>query len=206
MLRSMILSFVFLALPAQAPLQVGTEPPRVLDLRDAAGADWVPRDARDPAQVEAMHQKWSRQVAPDLGVPAVRILLPAGPDRLPLLLAASQALKAQDPAVTLYLGFEAKAEPIWDESAWGAVQGGALLPEDLGADPGLWRDRLLQAQTQFPGRPWTLWRPCCPRASPRWKGAWAISPCAGPAPARPAAGGSRGANGRPRRRPPSAMK
>jgi hypothetical protein len=160
----MILSFVFLALPAQTPLQVGTGTPRVLDLRDAAGADWVPRDARDPAQVEAMHQKWSRQVAPDLGATAVRILLPAGPDRLQLLLAASQALKAQDPAVTLYLGFEPQAEPIWDESAWGAVQGGALLPEDLGADPGLWRDRLLQAQTQFPGRPWTLWLPADPGA------------------------------------------
>jgi hypothetical protein len=131
-------------------------------LREASGADWVPRDARDPAQVEAAHQAWSRKVAPNLGAAAVRIQLPAGPDRLPLLLAASQALKAQDPAVTLYLAFDPKAEPFWEESAWGAVQGGALLPSDLGEDPALWRERLMQAQNQFPGRPWTLWLPADP--------------------------------------------
>jgi hypothetical protein len=153
---------LFLALPAQAPLQVGTEAPRLLDLSQAAAADWVPRDARDPAQVEAVHQAWSAKVAPLLGAPAVRILLPAGPGRLPLLLAASQALKAQDPAVTLFLAFAPDAAPFWDESAWGAVQGGALLAEDLGADQTLWRDRLMQAQTQFPGRPWTLWLPADP--------------------------------------------
>jgi hypothetical protein len=111
-----------------------------------------------------MHQVWAAKVAPDRGAQAVRILLPAGPDRLRLLLAASQALKAQDPAVTLYVGYVPGAEPIWDESAWGAVQGGALLPADLGLDSGLWRDRLTQAQTQFPGRPWTLWLPEDPGA------------------------------------------
>ena len=162
MLRSLFLSCAFLALQAQAPLQVATDLPRVLDLRDTDPAEWVPRDARDPAQEEAAHQAWSLRVAPDRGAAAVRILLPAGAGRLPLLLAASQALKAQDPAVTLFLGFEPKAAPIWDETAWGAVQGGALTPDDLGGDPALWRDRLTQAQTQFPGRPWTLWLPADP--------------------------------------------
>jgi hypothetical protein len=153
---------LFLALPAQTPLQVGTEPPRLLDLRQAAAVDWVPRDARDPAQVEAMHQAWSARVAPLRGAAAVRILLPPGPDRLPMLLAASQALTAQAPAVTLFLGFDPKAAPLWDETAWGAVQGGALLAGDLGGDPSRWRDRLMQAQAQFPGRPWTLWLPADP--------------------------------------------
>ncbi|MDR3672914.1 MAG: hypothetical protein P4L36_18860 [Holophaga sp.] len=162
MLRAALVLCLSLALPAQVPLQIATQPPRPLDLRQAAAADWVPRDARDPAQVEAVHQAWSARVAPVLGAGAVRLLLPAGPGRLPMLLAASQALKAQDPAVTLYLGFEPQAAPMWDESAWGAVQGGALLPEDLGADPALWRDRLMEAQNQFPGRPWTLWLPADP--------------------------------------------
>ena len=164
MLRSMILSCVFLALPAQTPLQVGAEPPQVLDLRAEAVADWLAGDPRDPAQAEAMRQAWSRRLAPHLGARAVRILLPAGPGRLPLLLAASQALKARDPAVTLYLGFEPGAAPIWDESAWGSVQGGALLAADLGGDPDRWRELLMQAQTQFPGRPWTLWLPADPGA------------------------------------------
>ena len=154
---SLLLPCAVLSLPAQGLVRVQAELPRVLDLRDAAGADWVPRDARDPAQVEAAHQAWRRKAAEDLGAAAVRILLPAGPDRVPLLLAAAQALKAQDPGVTLFLGFDPKAAPILDESAWGAVQGGALLPGDLGDDPALWRERLMQAQNLFPGRPWTLW-------------------------------------------------
>jgi hypothetical protein len=148
----------------QAPVRVAAEAPAELDLRGAAGADWVPRDARDPAQVEAAHQAWAAKVRPYLDTPAVRILLPAGPDRVPLLLAAAQALRAQDPQVTLYLGFDPKAEPIWDETAWGAVQGGALLPADLGGDPDRWRDLLMQAQALFPGRPWTLWLPADPGA------------------------------------------
>lgn len=162
MLRSLILTCVSLALPAQIPLQVGTEWPRTLDLRDASAAQLVPRDARDPAQVEAARQAWAGRVAQALGAGAVRILLPSGPGRLPLLLAAAQALKAQDPRVTLFVAFDPAAAPVWDEAAWGAVQGGALLPADLGPDPGLWRERLMQAQSQFPGRPWTLWLPADP--------------------------------------------
>lgn len=163
MLRSMILPCLCLTLsgqaPIQAPLQVGTGWPRDLDLRDLAAADWVPSDARDPAQVEAAHQAWSVKAAPMLGAAAVRILLPPGPGRVALLLAAAQALKAQDPAVTLFVAFDPAAAPVWEETAWGAVQGGALMPEDLGEDQGQWRDRLMQAQNQFPGRPWTLWLP-----------------------------------------------
>ena len=162
---TLILPCVCLALAAQGPLQVGTALPAELDLRAAAGSDWVARDARDPAQVEAMRQAWSRKVAPFQGAGSVRLLLPAdGPDRLPMLLAAAQALRAQDPGVTLYLGFDPAAAAMWDESAWGAVQGGALLPSDLGPDPVRWRDRLMAAQNQFPGRPWTLWLPEDPGA------------------------------------------
>jgi len=157
-LRILIPPCACLALCAQGLLQVGTPLPAALDLRDAAGGDWVPRDARDPAQVEALAQAWTRRVAPYRGSP-VRILLPAGPDRLPLLLAAAQALRAQDPAAVLYLAFQPGAEALWEESAWGAVQGGAMTPADLGPDPARWRDLLMQAQTQFPGRPWTLWLP-----------------------------------------------
>jgi len=160
--RTLVLSCACLALAAQAPLQVAAEPPRALDLGSAAAADWLPRDARDPAQVEAAHQAWARRLGPLRDAAAVRLVLPAGPDRLPLLLAASQALQAQNPAVTLYLGFTPAAAPLWDEAAWGAVQGGALLPADLGPDPAAWRDLLARAQAQFPGRPWTLWLPVDP--------------------------------------------
>jgi len=66
----------------QAPLQVGTELPGVLDLRSAAAADWVPSDARDPRQVEAMAAAWTAKLAPLQGRPSVRILLPAGPGRI----------------------------------------------------------------------------------------------------------------------------
>ena len=211
--RSLFLSFAPLAVlaglagvtaRAQAPLRVGTPPPAELDLRTSVGADWVPRDARDPGQVEAARQHWVARVAPFQGAGAVRILLPAGADRLPMLLAAAQALRAQDPELTLFLGFESQAPALWDEAAWGAVQGGALLPADLGPDPGRWRERLMEAQNQFPGRPWTLWLPAdpgaqlselmgdggrlvvppggpasrlaeqLPRGPPRWKAAWAI--------------------------------
>jgi hypothetical protein len=149
-------------LPAQAPLRIGAALPDVLDLGGATAADWLPGDPRDPAQVEASHQAWATKVAPYRGAGAVRILLPGGADRVPMLLAAAQALHALDPSLTLLLAFDPKGAPIEDETAWGAVQGGALLPDDLGPDPALWRERLMAAQTQFPGRPWTLWLPADP--------------------------------------------
>ena len=151
-------------LSGQAPLQTGTELPGILDLRDAAAAAWVPDDSRDPAQVQAKTVAWARKVAPLQGRSAVRILLPRNAGRIPLLLAASQALKAQEPAVTLFLAFDPGAEPIWDEAAWGAVQGGALLAQDLGAEPAAWGALLVQAQAFLPGRPWTLWLPADPGA------------------------------------------
>lgn len=162
MLRSIVPCLVWLALPAQPLLRVAAEPPAELDLRLAAAADWLPRDGRDPAQAAVLQKAWADRVEPLRGAAAVRILPPAGPDRLPILLAAAQALRAQDPAATLYLGFDAQARPLWDETAWGAVQGGALLAGDLGPDPGAWRERLMAAQNQFPGRPWTLWLPADP--------------------------------------------
>jgi hypothetical protein len=183
LLRSIIPCLVWAALPAQGLLRVAAEPPAALDLRADAAADWLPRDARDPAQAEASRRAWRERVAPLRAAGAVRILLPAGPDRLPLLLAAAQALRAQDPEAVLYLGFDPRAEPIWDETAWGAVQGGALLPADLGPDPARWRDRLMAAQNQFPGRPWHLWLPADP--GPRLgellgDGARVVVPAGGP--------------------------
>jgi len=161
-LRTAIIAVGCAALQGQAPLRVGESVPGMLDLRDAAAADWVPGDSRDPAQVQAKIEAWSARVAPLLGRPAVRILLPRGPGRVPLLLAASQALKAQAPAVVLYLAFDPGGEPLWDEAAWGAVQGGALLAEDLGPDPAAWPGLLARAQELMPGRPWTLWLPSDP--------------------------------------------
>jgi hypothetical protein len=81
-----------------------------------------------------------------------------------LLLAASQALKAQSPTQKLYLAFDRDAPPILDESAWGAIEGGALVPSDLGPDAARWRDRLAEGQSSFPGRPWLLWLPSDPGA------------------------------------------
>ena len=72
MLRSLVPAIVCLALPAQTPLRVAAEPPRTLDLRQDQAADWVPRDARDPAQAEAAHQAWSRRLEEFRGAPTYR--------------------------------------------------------------------------------------------------------------------------------------
>jgi len=140
-----------------APLRVAVAAPVDLDLRGAAAADWLPGDVRDPGQVEAVRRRWVERLGPLRAAGAVRILLPSGPDRVPLLLAAAQALGALAPAAERYVAFDPEAAPLWDETAWGAVQGGALLPADLGPEPERWRERLKQAQGQFPGRPWSLW-------------------------------------------------
>ena len=140
-----LIGFTCVALAGQQglrpPLQTGTELPGLLDLTNAMAADWVPADSRDPAQVQARVEAWSRKVAPLRGRASVRIVLPAGAGRIPLLLAASQALRAQDPGVALYLAYDPAGAPIWDETAWGALQGGALLARDLGPDPAAWPDR-----------------------------------------------------------------
>jgi len=144
-------------IPAQAPLRVGEALPLDLDLRAASAQELLPRDNRDAAQVEAVRQRWGALVAAVREAPAVRLRLPLGETRIPILLAAAQALKAQAPAQRLYVAFDPKAPAILDEAAWGAVEGGALVPADLAMDPGTWRDQLAQAQETFPGRPWTLW-------------------------------------------------
>ena len=78
--------------------------------------------------------------------------------------AAAQALKAQSPDQRLYVAFDPQAAPLLDETAWGAVDGGALVPADLNLDPAAWRGQLTRAQDSFPGRPWTLWLPSDPGA------------------------------------------
>ncbi|MFN7958227.1 MAG: hypothetical protein U0P46_07905 [Holophagaceae bacterium] len=150
--------------PAMAPLRVGEAPPVDLDLGAADPALLLPKDNRDAAQVEAARQRWLPLVAPLREAPAVRLRLPLGEARVPLLLAAAQALRAQAPGQRLYVAFNPKAEPVLDETAWGAVDGGALLSADLSVDSAAWRTQLAQAQETFPGRPWTLWLPKDPGA------------------------------------------
>lgn len=150
--------------PPAAPLRVGEAPPVDLDLTGADATALLPRDNRDATQVEAARQRWRPLVATVREAPAVRLRLPLGEARVPLLLAAAQALKAQAPGQRLYVAFDPKAAPVLDETAWGAVDGGALLPADLNVDSALWRAQLAQAQETFPGRPWTLWLPKDPGA------------------------------------------
>ncbi len=150
---------------AQAPIQVGTPEPMLLDLRDADARTLVPMDSRDPAQTEAANKAWSSRIERFREVASVRILLPKSGPRLPLLLAASQALRAQDPVKKLFIAFDADASSLVDETAWGAVDGGALLPLELGNNPDHWRVLLAKAQESFPGRPWFLWMPMDPGAS-----------------------------------------
>ena len=152
-------------LQAQAPIQVGTPEPMLLDLRDADARTLVPVDSRDPAQTEAAAKAWLLRIDSLPRTASVRILLPKSGSRLPLLLAASQALRAQDPTKKLFIAFDSEAPSLMDETAWGAVDGGALLPLDLGNNPDVWRALLTKAQESFPGRPWFLWLPTDPGAS-----------------------------------------
>lgn len=158
-----LLPALTLLLPAQvpppAPLRVGVPPPVDLDLTAATPALLIPGDTRDAGQVEAARQGWLPLIGALKDAPAVRLRLPPGETRLPLLLAAAQALKAQSPAQRLYIAFEPKAAPVLDETAWGAVDGGCLVPADLDLEPSRWRAQLAQAQDSFPGRSWTLWLP-----------------------------------------------
>ena len=160
-----ILSLVLAAQAPPAPLRVGVSPPVDLDLTAVEATGLLPRDNRDAAQVETARQRWTVLIAGVKSAPAVRLRLPLGEARVPLLLAAAQALKAQAPDQRLYVAFDAKALPILDETAWGAADGGALVPADLNLDPAFWRTQLTQAQETFPGRPWTLWLPSDPGAA-----------------------------------------
>ncbi|HJW72412.1 MAG TPA: hypothetical protein VJ486_06100 [Geothrix sp.] len=186
-MRHLILPALTLALAVQAqpgPIRTGIPLPVTLDLRQAEAEKLLPRDARDATQVEGVRRAWGARVAELAQAPAVRLLLPPGDARLPLLLAAAQALKAQTPGQVLYVAYDAEATPVLDENAWGAVDGGALLPEDLGPDPALWRDRLRRAQDSFPGRPWTLWLPGDPgplTSTLMGDGGRLVAPAQGPA-------------------------
>ncbi len=170
--------------PGPAPLRVKVALPVDLDLSGADPQALLPRDNRDATQVEAVRQHWMTLVATYKDAASVRIRLPLGEARIPLLLAAAQALKAQAPAQRLYVAFDAKALPVLDETAWGAVDGGALVPADLNADPAAWRTQLTQAQETFPGRPWTLWLPKDPgplASTLMGDGGRLVSPEGGPA-------------------------
>jgi hypothetical protein len=132
-----------------------------LDLRIADPAALLPRDGRDPAQVEASRMALEAFTAPVKGQSAVRLRLPSGPNRVALLLAIARSLRVQAPEIKLYVAPDG-TEPWLDEQAWGVVEGGALLPDELGPDPSRWRDKLAEAQGHFPGRPWWLWLPSDP--------------------------------------------
>jgi len=149
---------------APPPLGTGTPCPVDLDLRGAQVGSLVAGDTRDPAGAEAARKAWEAHLEPLAGAGAVRILLPEGTERARMLLAAGQAVKARFPGMRLFVAYQPGAAPILDEDAWGAVDGGALVPADLGTEPGRWSGLLAAAQAQFPGRPWTLWAPSDPGA------------------------------------------
>ncbi|MDP2876890.1 MAG: hypothetical protein Q8O00_11945 [Holophaga sp.] len=163
-LRSAIVLSMPFVLMGQSPIQVGTPLPPLLDLRTADIAQLLPKDSRDPAQVEAARLAWVPRIQAFKGAPTLRLRLPLGEARLALLLAASQALRAQTADQQLFLAFDSEAPPLWNESAWGALQGGILAPEDLGPDSSTWRNQLVRAQEFMPGRSWYLWAPVDPGA------------------------------------------
>ncbi|WLT30632.1 hypothetical protein [Geothrix sp. PMB-07] len=146
------------------PIQVSLPEPQTLDLRQVQATALLPGEHRDPARLEAVQKAWEPLLRQVDGAAGVRLLLPAGPERLQLLLAASQALRARNPKLRLYVAYQPELSPLMDELAWGAVDGGALLAADLGADAERWRNLLTQAQNTFPGRPWFLWVPTDPGA------------------------------------------
>lgn len=138
-------------------IQVGLTLPSLLDLRGMDPARYIPADPRHPGQVESARLSWEALIGALASEPSLRLSLPPEPHGVPLLLAAAQALRAKNPAVALYLAFDSGIKPLWDENAWGALNGGVLTPEDLGGDPALWAQKLARAQEVMPGRPWFLW-------------------------------------------------
>nr|WP_320133097.1 hypothetical protein [uncultured Holophaga sp.] len=73
---SVFIALGAVSLAARAPLEVGTPLPALLDLRDARAGDLVPRDGRDPAQVEACRRAWLLRVRPLAGAEARAMIWP----------------------------------------------------------------------------------------------------------------------------------
>jgi len=170
---------------AQVPfLRMGVAEPLALDLRNADPSALVPKNDLDEAETERVRAAWDRLIQKFMGEECVQIVLPNGAERGVLLLSASQALKAQNPSVKVYLTYDESAPSNWDESFWGALDGGAISPTNLSGKPDSWLQVLNRAQEQLPARPWTMWCPVDPGAELSHllgQGAWLIVPRGGPA-------------------------
>jgi len=154
------LSACWISISATTPvpfLKVGVPLPRVLDLRDADPRTLVPSDGINEAEIEAVRIAWASKIQHYRDETAIQIKLPNGDGRTTLLLGASQALKAQNPSIKIYLAFDENATSNWNESFWGALDGGIIAPENLPNQPEDWLTVLIKAQEQLPARPWTIW-------------------------------------------------
>ena len=80
------LTLLLVAQTPSAPLHVGETIPVELDLSQLGSTGLVPKDNRDATQVETARQGWNQLVPAFKGAPAVRLRLPLGEARLPLLL------------------------------------------------------------------------------------------------------------------------
>jgi hypothetical protein len=162
-----LLSFflLFYSISAQSPageafLVVGVPAPPTLDLRNADSLALIQKNALDEAEAETVRTAWQIVIQPYLDEDAIQVRLPNDIGRVALMLAASQALKAHNPFIKIYLSYDENAPSNWDESFWGALDGGALDPGDLQGLPRNWLSILSKAQEQLPARQWTIW---CPR-------------------------------------------
>jgi len=164
-------------------LKVGVPLPRVLDLRDADPRALVPSDGINEAEIEAVRMAWASKIQHYRDETTIQIRLPNSYERIALLLGASQALKAQNPSIKIYLAFDENAPSNWDESLWGALDGGVIAPENLPNQPEGWLAVLIKAQEQLPARPWIIWCPSDPGAEAPMLlsgGAWLVVPPGGP--------------------------
>jgi len=165
-------------------LRVNTALPPILDLRNADPSALVPKNDLNEAETERVRAAWERLIQAFADQESVQILLPIGDERGVLLLGASQALKAQNPSVKVYLTYDERAPANWDETFWGALDGGTISPANLSGKPESWLQVLNRAQEQLPARPWTMWCPVDPGAELSnllGQGAWLVVPPSGPA-------------------------
>jgi hypothetical protein len=145
-------------------LKVGAPTPPALDLKNADPQSLVPKNDLNEAEIETIRLAWAKIIQPYINETIIQIKLPNNDERLVLLQAACQALKAQNPAIAIYLAYDENAPPSWDENFWGPLDGGALAPEDLPGGPETWMDTFIKALSQLPARPWTIWCPSDPGA------------------------------------------